>query len=219
MASLRSTVLSTSLAAFGLFAAAPAIAATYGYELSINDPIFNSTSGDFNVPDLQLENISDSGSGIGITDFSLTIGDTTFNFDFVRMQNAFNDPGSDLTFTLNTVGTANDSVGEDILDYDFTGFDAGDIFRSEVDVDPDTGTPVQDFRLVLFPDAVASVTFSNGETLSQVLDPSDTSVTGYTFEQTATDAPLPVPLPASMPLLLGAGVILAGAARKRRSKA
>ncbi len=201
--------------AIGLMASAPAMAATYGYELSINDPVFNSTSGDLNVPDFQLENISDLGSGIDILDFNLTIGDLSFNYDFVRDTNIVTDTGPTLTPTLNTVGTANNGVGDDVLEYSFTGFNPADVYQFEVDVDPDVGTPSQDFRVALFPTAQVSVTFSNGETLSQILNPADTSPSAYTFEQSVT--PAPVPLPAGMPLYLGA-LFFAGALSTRKRK-
>ena len=196
--------------------AAPAMAATFGYELSINDPIFNSANGNLNVPDFQLENISDSGTGIGITDFNLTIGNTRFNYDFVRIQNVTNDPGSDLNFTLNNVFFSNNGIGEDFIDYDFTGFDAGDIFQFEVDVDPDSGSPPQDFRQVLFPTAVVAVTFTNGTTLSQTLNPGSTVPTGYSFQQTESIPMTPVPLPAGLPLYFMA-LLLGGYVAKRKA--
>lgn len=218
MTKVISKTLSAGLLTVGLMAAAPAMAATYGYELSINDPIYNSASGNLNVPDFQLENISDLGSGIDITDFELTIGDITFNYDFVRQQNIITDDGSDLVATLNSVGTSNDGVGDDLLDFSFVGFNPADIFQFEVDVDPDDGEPTQDFRVAMFPTAQVSVTFSNGDTLSQLLNPSDTSPESYTFQQVVT--PAVVPLPAGLPLYLGA-LALAGIVgqRKRRSNA
>jgi len=100
-----------ALLALGSMAATPAMAATVGYTLSINDPVFNSANGNLNVPDFELVNTS--AAGIQITDFSITIGDTDFNFDFVRIQTAFVDPGADLNFTLNTVGLSNNGVGDE----------------------------------------------------------------------------------------------------------
>ncbi|MBM7068746.1 hypothetical protein [Actibacterium sp. 188UL27-1] len=215
MSRFGSPTLTAVFAACAALISAPALAVTFGYQMSINDPIFNSTNGNANVPDFQLENISDLGSGIGITDFSLTIGNTGFNYDFVRIQSVFTDPMGDLKATLNTVGTVNDGVGDDLLDYDFTGFDAGDAFRFEVDVDPDSGSPTQDFRQVLFPTALLSVTFSNGSTLSQNLAPANTGVTGYRFAQTET-IPAPVPLPGSLALYLSAGLVGGGLMLRRR---
>ena len=211
MNKLSSRIFPATLLALGM--AAPAAATTVGFSLSINDPVFNPANGNLNVPDFQLENTSEPGSGLQISDFTLTIGDTNFNFDFVRIQTAFNDPGNDLGFTLNTVGTSNNGIGDDVLDYDFTGFDSGDIFRFEVDVDPDSGSPSQDFRAVLFPNAVLDVTFSDGTVLSQNLAPSSTSGSAFSFDEVAV-----VPLPSALALYLGGGLIGAGVLQARRQR-
>lgn len=199
-----------AVAPISLALASPGFAATLGYELTINDPIFNPVNGNFNVPDFQLTNTS--AANLDITNFQLSIGDTAFNFDFVRNPSAFVDPGGDLTPTLNTVGTSNNGVGDDLLDYSFTGFNPGDVFRFEVDVDPDAGGPVQDFRDVFFPTATAFLTFSDGSTLSNVLNPADPNASTYSFGETA---PAPVPLPGGLGLLLAALGIGAVALRRR----
>jgi len=209
------TALSAALLALGSLAATPAMATIVSYDLSINDPVFNSASGNFNVPDFQLVNTSSS--GIQITDFSMTIGDTDFNFDFVRIQTAFNDPGADLTYALDTVGLVNDGVGEDVLEYSFTGFDGGDIFRFEVDVDPDVGSPSQDFREALFPLAQITVGFSDGSVFSQLLNPTTPTQSSFAFEERTI---VPVPLPSGLALYLGTALIGGGiAARKQRGRA
>jgi len=211
----RTKSLFVSALLFGMLASTPAMAATYGFRLSINDPVFNSANGNNNVPDFELENISDPGSGRQITDFTLTIGDTSFNFDFVRIEAIFRDPLGDLNSTLNTVGRTNDHVGEDVLDYDFTGFDPGDIFRFEVDVDPDSGSPSQDFRNVLFQGGIASVTFSDGIIASEALSPANSGASSFGFTPTGT---APVPLPGGIALYLGIGAAfgIAGAVARRR---
>ncbi|MEM8981107.1 MAG: hypothetical protein AAGD04_16645 [Pseudomonadota bacterium] len=191
--------------------ATPAAASTLGFKLSINDPVFNSTSGNFNVPDFQLENTSDSGQQI--TNFSLSIGDTSYNFDFVRIQTVFNDPGADLNYTLETVGLTNNGIGDDELRYSFTGFDAGDIFRFEVDVDPDSGAPSQDFRDILFPTAELRVTYDTGHILSQTLTTPNPNATNYQLGQT-----LAVPLPGGLALLGGAGGLSLVLSRSSRRK-
>lgn len=182
-------------ATFGIVLAASAVfsgnaqAGLLGYELTINDPIFDSANGDQNVPDFQLTNISDAGTGFQITDFTLTIGDTAFNFDFVRSQSVFVDTLGALSSTLNSPDLINDNSGPDLIDYDFAGFDAGDIFRFEADVDPDSGAVVQDYRQILFPTSMLSVTFSNGATLSEILNPSSATQAGYTFSQVQVSEP------------------------------
>ena len=175
--------LGATVSLFGLSDAAEA--STFGYSLSINDPIFNPASGVNNVPDFRLENISTLSEGIQIADFNLTIGDLSFNYDFVASQSVFSDSGDVLSFSPTAPDLINDGVGADEIDYDFTGFDPGDIFQFEADVDPDTASIVQDYRQILFPDAVLTVGFSNGETLAQTLNPADTGLDSYVFTQTA----------------------------------
>lgn len=187
--------------------------ALVGYSLSINDPVFNSVSGINNVPDFTLENISMS--AVQITDFNLTIGAAATHFyDFVRLQSVFNDPSGDLVFTLNSPELINDSIGDPAIDYDFTGFDPGDIFQFEVDVDPLVGDITVDYREILFPSAVLTVGFSNGETLSQILNPSDTNLAGYNFTQTSQSKSVPEPSSIGALALLGLGAVVARCRRR-----
>lgn len=199
----------TLVAAYSVAGAAQA--GLLSYELNINSPVFNSANGDNNVPDLTLENTSDVMTGAQISDFSLTIGNTAFNFDFVRGENAFTDTADTLTFTRISGDLNNDNSGVDLLDYDFAGFDIGDVFQFEVDIDPDSGAAVQDYREVLFPEALLTVTFSTGDILSQTLNPANTDLNGYTFTQA-----LEVPEPATI-ALFGA-FALAGAGMRRRAQ-
>lgn len=193
--------------------ATPAMAVTLGYELTVNDPIYNSANGNLNVPDFQLTNTSQTGAQI--TNFELSIGNTAFNYDFVRIQNAFVDPGNDLSFSLNSVGTTNDGVGDDTLLYSFLGFDPGDVFRFEVDVDPDTGGPVADYRTALFPTATALVTFEDGSVLSTDFSSADPNSTSLTLAESVI---APVPLPGGLPLMGIAGLIGFVVLRKRPAK-
>jgi len=159
-----------------------------------------------------LENISTS-AGVQITDFNLTIGAATHFYDFVRSEIAFNDPSGDLVFTLNSPDLVNDRSGDPAIDYDFTGFDPGDILGFEVDVDPLVDQATADYREVLFPSAVLTVGFSNGETLSQILNPSDTNLAGYNFTQTSQSKSVPEPSSIGALALLGLGAVVA---RRRR---
>lgn len=162
--------------------------------------------------DFRLENISEW-PGVQITSFNLTIGDTSFMYDFIRSESAFNDPGNDLVPFLNSPDFVNDQIGSDEIDYDFLGFDPGDIFQFEADIDRDDGSFPADYREVLFPNAVLTVGFSNGEMLSQILNPLDTTLDGYQFSQTAEKD---VPEPST---ILGALVCLGlgGAIRRKKS--
>ncbi|MEL6572930.1 MAG: hypothetical protein AAFQ64_14800 [Pseudomonadota bacterium] len=193
---------------------APASAMTVSYLLTINDPIFNPRNGNFNVPDFQLTNTSDP--GVSITDFQLSIGDTTFNYDFVRNESVVSDPNNDFVFTLNTVGRVNNGSGDDILSYSFLGFDPGDSFRFEVDIDADGAGVVEDVRDVVFPAGSAFVTFSNGNTRGNTFNSVDPSGTSFQFVQNLPTTLAPVPVPATFPLLLGA-LAFGGFAMRRRA--
>jgi hypothetical protein len=207
---LKGIALSGTVIA-GLLAGASAQAGIVGYELNINNPVFNTESGVNNVPDIRLENTSSLSSNAQISDFTLTIGDTDFNFDFVRNESVFFNTGDALGFTRNAPDSDNDHVGPDLIDYDFTGFDARDIFQFEVDVDPDVGEVVQDYRSILFPQSLLTVTFTNGKQLQQVLSPRDRGLDGYTFAQS-----MEVSEPATLALF--GGFALAGAALRRRKQ-
>lgn len=199
-----------SVAALSL--SGPAAAAVLGYQLTFNDPLFNTANGVNNVPDLQLTNISDMGSGFQITDFNLTIGDIAFSFDFVRNESAPIDTGDILSATLNAPDFNNNNVGTDFLDYDFLGFDPGDAWQFEVDVDPDAGPVVQDYRQIIFPTGVVEVTFSNGVMLSQTLDALP-NADSYVFSQS-----IDVPEPSTLALFGSFALIGAGLSRRLRSK-
>lgn len=208
---IKGFALGATMAA-GVAASSTASAGIVGYELNINNPVFNTGNGVNNVPDIRLENTSQAITNATITDFTLTIGNLAFNFDFVRNESAVTDGSTALVFTRITPDATNDNVGPDQIDYDFTGFNIGDIFQFEVDVDPDVGEVVQDYRSILFPDSLLTVTFSNGKILSQNLNPSNIGQDGYTFAQS-----MEVSEPATLALF--GGFALAGAALRRRSRA
>ena len=170
------------------------------------------------MPDFRLTNTSDTAS---ITAFSLTIGDNNFHYDFVRSQSAFNDTGAALSFTLNNPDFTNDHVGDGLIDYVFFGFDPGDTFQFEADVDPHVGNIVQDYRNILFPNALVTVSFSDGNSLSQSLAPADTGLAGYRFDQTLHTSQPPRPqsdLPEPSTLaLFGLGLAGLGLAARRQA--
>jgi len=190
-------------------------AGTIGYTLDINNPVFNSLDGNENVPDIKITNTS---STAFISGFSLTIGDTNYSYGFIRNESAPTDTNSDLTRT-SPADTNNDGFGVATLAASFTGFDPGDMYQFEVDIDQLTDWHA-DYRYVMFPDAVFTVSFSDGQTLSETLNPGDVNQAGYSFSQTKTD-PIPQPPTADIPepgtlALFGFGLAGLGFARRRK---
>lgn len=215
MKSLKKTARNAGVAIGMAMTAAPASAMTVSYLLTINDPIFNPVNNIFNVPDIQLTNTSTDPT-VSITDFQMTIGDTSFNYDFVRNEAVVTDSDNDFVFTLNTVGRVNDGVGDDVLSYSFLGFDPGDSFRFEVDIDADGAGVIEDVRDVVFATGTAFVTFSNGNTRGNTFAEGDPNGTSFQFTQNLPTTLAPVPVPATLPLLLGA-LAFGGVALRRRS--
>ncbi len=123
-------------------------------------------------------------------------------------------------FALTNPDYANDQVGSNAIDYIFGGFDPGDAFQFEADVDPDVGNVVQDYRTILFPNALLTVSFSDGNSLSQNLAPADTGLAGYRFSQRLDTSLIPDPqsdLPEPGTLaLFGLGLAGLGLAARRR---
>ena len=184
-----------------LATAAPAAALSTGYTLEID--------GNTNVPVVQVTNTSTSAL---LNSFGLTIGDTAYNFDYAGSIGA--DVGT-IGFTLVTGDTANGGARTALLQFTLTGFDPGEVFGFETDIDPDNTNTIVDFRDVFFnngtaPNAVFSVGFSDGTTFALTL-PDDVEKSSYTFSESVSDVPLPAALP-----LLGAGLAGLGFVARRR---
>ena len=99
-----------------------------------------------------------------ITDLSMTIGDTTFNFDRAGLESIATDTGTALTYALDSPDAANGIVRDDTLTYTFGGFDPDDQFGFRFEIDPDSFDAIVDYRTVLFnngaaPNSVISVSF------------------------------------------------------------
>lgn len=197
------------LAAVGIAAlgiAAASHAQVTGYTLVL--------SGSTNIPTFQLTNNSDP--GLTLTAFTVTIGNTAFNYDGVQGV-VLGSLGSATLITPDT--NTSGGVRSDTVEYTFTGFDPGEAFQFEVDVDVDTNNTTEDYRTVLFnngaaPNAVVTVSFDNGSVLSQTMPDASPNLTAFTFAQTSAVGAAPE---AGTLALLGLGSLpIAGAVIRRR---
>ncbi len=159
-----------------------------------------------------------------ITDLSMTIGDTTFNFDRAGLESIPTDTGTALTYALDSPDAANGIVRDDTLTYSFGGFDPGDQFGFRFEIDPDSFDAIVDYRTVLFnngaaPNSVISVSFMEGidtETLDVTMtDYDDPTYKANVFSGRGHIGQ--VPEPASM-ALFGLGLVGLGLMTRRRSR-
>jgi len=179
-----------------------------GYRLTYRGDLIDDT----NWAPLELQNLS--APGIQIESLLLTVGDAAnHNWDQVVTLAA-----SPLSATLIAPDELDDGVRSDVIQYSFGGFEAGEFFRFRADVDPDPSSNViLDFRSVLFnngalPNAVVTVQFSNGFTLTDTLADqsfaSNASADLATQVQSLTAVPEPSALVAwGIALLVGAAAI------------
>jgi hypothetical protein len=176
--------------------------------------------------DLQIANrstaifrLTNTSSSAQITGFSATIGDTSKNFDLVSNVGAFTDTGATLAWTLINPDMQQDNVRSDIVDWSFTGFDPGDRFDFNADIDDDTlGNTNELFDQVLFnngalPNSVISVQFTDGGVVGSVnMTLPDVTPTQTRYDFSATGH---IPEPATL-FLVATGI--AGIAAQRRNK-
>lgn len=126
---------------------------------------FNWTiGGNPNVPVMSLTNTSTTAQ---ITGYSVTIGNTNFNWDSASVLSL----GGLSSATLNNPDAFNQAARADIIDYSFTGFDAGETFQHNGDVDRDNFDTLGDYRIVLFnngnaQNSVITVDFSTGDSIA-----------------------------------------------------
>jgi PEP-CTERM motif len=105
-----------------------------------------------NRPYLMLTNTSTVANGgdgnASLTSFSMTIGDTTQNFDWARLVSL--SPG--VTATLVTPDTLDNNIHSQVVTYNFTGLMPGKEVIFQIDIDPNmaTASPFTDYRQVLF---------------------------------------------------------------------
>ncbi|MGG7566007.1 VPLPA-CTERM sorting domain-containing protein [Rhodovulum sp. DZ06] len=213
----RFTTLAAAAAAV-IAGASAAQAAQTAFSLQVSGS--SAVGANFNVPRLTVTNLSDNGALLNA--FSLTIGDTAFNFDYAQSLTA---PAGGAS-TIVTGDLANGGARTDLLSFTFTSFDGGDFVTWLSDIDSDAGNSTEDFRTVMFnnggagiPNAQATATFSNGITLQGSFGSGLGTQTTYTLTQIQTeDTELSdVPVPAALPLMAVAlGAMGVAASRRKR---
>ena len=204
--------------------ATQASAAPLAYELIIG--------GSLDKPAITLQNMS--ASGAVITGFSITIGDTAFNYDMVWAQTPIIDTGTPMSLTLDTPDTFPNAVRSDVVSFSgITGFGLGDQFLFRVDLDPDSVDSIVDYRSVLTnnggDNAIISVDFLK-DTTAGTLDLEITGgltdykfvlAAGGGFQSSTTPVTPPGPGPQAIPeptsmALFGLGLAGFGVMTRRR---
>ncbi len=172
-----------------LLAGASAHAGVIGFQVTLN--------GNINDPTITVVNQSDTEL---ITNFMMTIGDTSFNWDAV--VNVVNPAGGASVLNMPDANTSGGSRSN-VIDIDFSGFDPLEFASFDGDVDKDNSDTSEDFREVLFnngaaPNSHVMVSFSNGLSLDLELPDSTPGLTSYTFS-----ASQDIPVPAGAALMFG----------------
>ncbi len=180
-------------------------------------------AGNLNPPNVPIMTLTNDSLAARITSFSITIGRPDRHFATIAgIYNETNviDPGIDLMFTPpNDPAPQTARLG--VLAYTFSGFDSGDVFSFQADLD---GNPAQnivlDFQDTFFnngaatPNSVLTAVFSNGQELFLTLpeNPSPFSGDGSTndpFAYSFTVIPetgVPEPITAILGMM-GLGVL------------
>lgn len=196
-----SRLLRSAPALLALAIAAPALA-----DLTFTMQNGNGGGGEFNTVAFSITN--NAAPGVQLTQFSLTIGDPQYLFDFLySSEETFLGGDGTQAAALLLGNRDDDNAGDDLFTYGFTNFAPGVTFRGQWDIDNDNLNFNADARQVLFnngalPNAVATFTFSDG------------SVITYTFPDLPVESSytLVIPAPGAAALL----ALLPLAARRRR---
>ncbi len=136
-------------------------------------------AGGVDKPVITLHNVS--APGAEITGFSMTIGDTAFNFDMVWAQTGVpgHDDGAPISATLDSPDGFPNAIRSDVISFSgITGFCFGDKFFFKTDLDPDSIDGIVDYRTVLAnnggDNAIVSVDFLKNTTTATL----DLEITG-----------------------------------------
>jgi len=215
---MRRLVLTTALVLAAL-GAAPNASATPIFGLAI---VPGDAGNNFDIPKITLTNASTAGEQI--TGFSMSIGSTTFVYDFVLGPTS-NPPGQAASLATETTtgatlvaGDRRNAVGSvATLIWSFTDFAPGEQLIFEVDVDRAAGPPTADARTVWFnngaaPNAQLQLQFSNGTSASLVVPDVAGSPNSFSFSVSG------VPEPGTA-ALLGVGLALLANRKPRGPRA
>jgi hypothetical protein len=110
-------------------------------------PLFEVQLANPGVSIFRVENLSTASEEL--TSLTVFIGDTDWNFDIVGNFTSMQDTGAPLTPALIEGDMAQDLIRVDQLQIDFTGFEVGDRFQFDADLDEDAiGNTSSDFRTI-----------------------------------------------------------------------
>lgn len=211
----RSLSITFAVLLFAVAVGSEAEASIVGYQVAIEPSLAYGA----NVPKFELSNLSDS---LEVTNFTFTIGDTSFNFDGFTNVSA----PSGVTYVFNGLDTnLFGGLNSDVVDLDLTGFTGGVVlsFDFDVDIDSDASTSGgPSFETVFWNNGAAaanstiSVEFGDGTLLSQSIGENPIPVSGSRYEFSQVSHVIPEPSTLLIWSLLGfAGVGAAGWRRKR----
>jgi hypothetical protein len=191
--------LFSSLFLFGLVTPRASVAYVIGYEFEVYD--------EPNICRMNIANTSDIHS---IEKFTITIGDTRYNYDLVfdGIQGESPLQSGGISYSFLSPDTLNGFVRSDELVLEFTdGFIPGGWFDFRTDLDIDSRDTIENYRTILYntfniPNARVTVSFSDGNILTQVLP----DAPGENFITQSLSVPSPVAIPGAF-LLLASGFI------------
>ncbi len=125
------------------------------------------------TPYFELRNTSEQAL---ITQFTLSIGDLTKNFDWANAV----ETSAGVSFTVESVDGVMGGTKSDLLTISFSGFAPGDFvrFRFGVSADDPNASMIQDYRTILFDlngddptdNALVTVDFASGDDTAQLVD-------------------------------------------------
>lgn len=214
---MRKTIAAVALgAAMTLSAASAASAAVVGFTLDMAGSL---NTGKLDTPLFTLRNTSELAS---LTSLSLTFSPSDFNIDKATGFTRLDDQPVQLNWVVTNPDTSDNALRADGIWFTFSGFEArnpDEGLRFSLDFDPDSQNGVVEVRNILWnngalANAILTVGFSDGQTLTQVLPDAPQDQREFHFEGVSSA----VPEPATWAMMI-AGFGLAGAALRRRRQA